>query len=75
MTFNPKVVPFNGRFENPKAMLAHIMDDDDLVGFAIVCKVKGEDGEEETMMVSSIGFSRAEMALGAAMLTARAMED
>lgn len=63
------IVPIKGRFENAKAFLLHIADDEDLDGFMIFVRTK-----QGTMKPAHLKFSRQEMAFAGAVALSWAQE-
>jgi len=64
------VVPLKEGFENPKAFLLHIAEDEEIEGF-VICVLR----KTGTMIPAQINMSRADMAYAGAVITAMALED
>jgi len=64
------VIPIRGHFENPRAFLLHIAEDEEMSGFVIFVETK--DG---TMRRAQINFSREAMAFAGASALAWSQEE
>jgi len=61
-----KIAAINGRFENLKAFLAHIAEDEAAVGFVGIVVRKASDGGH-VMVPASFNATREQMSFAAAM--------
>jgi len=65
------VVPIKkGCYENPRAFLLHIAEDEDMTGFVIIVETK-----QGTMRPAHINFSRQAMAFAGAFMLGLSQED
>lgn len=65
-----KIIPIRGHFENPKAFLHHIAEDEDMTGFVIFVETK-----QGTMRPAHINFSKQAMAFAGAAAISWSQED
>ena len=68
-----KIAAINGRFENMKAFLAHIAEDEGAIGF-VGCVIRKDEASESILVPVNFEATRQQMAFAAAMWLQRCLE-